>query len=157
MIATCDISSLITILTGVTVFIISQYFLKLVLDPITRVRRAVADVSSAILFRQAKITNASHDTDVAQELKRASAQLTGAISEVHGYAFWSKLNLFGIPKELDARTACRCLNLIAGSASSSEANRQRLVEWNNNALQELACALDVKTQYDQARPASSDH
>ena len=62
---------LITILVGVAVFVISQYFLRLVLDPITRVRRAIADVSSTVLFRQAKISNATHHLETSNELRRA--------------------------------------------------------------------------------------
>jgi hypothetical protein len=34
-------TSLIAVLIGVSVFVISQYFLKLVMEPITRVRRAM--------------------------------------------------------------------------------------------------------------------
>ena len=43
-----------TILLGVGVFVISQYILKLILERIARVRRAIADISSTVLFRQAK-------------------------------------------------------------------------------------------------------
>ena len=140
-------TSLITILAGVSVFVISQYFLRLVLDPITRVRRAVADVSSTVLFRQARISNATHDNDVAEELRRVSSQLHGSISEVRGYPFWFVLALFGIPSKSDARNGCRCLNLMAGNASSPDKDRHQLVEWNAKALDDLARFLNIETRY----------
>jgi len=139
-------TSLIAVLIGVSVFVISQYFLKLVLEPITRVRRAVADVSSTVLFRQAKISNASHDPEVAQELRRASSQLRGNISEVHCYSFWSRLALFGIPTRSDARNGCRCLNLMAVNANDENKERQRLVDANAKALDDLARFLDIETR-----------
>src|SRR5947208_1538305 len=101
---------LITILVGVAVFVISQYFLRLVLDPITRVRRAIADVSSTVLFRQAKISNATHHLETSNELRRASSQLRASVSEVCCYSFWSSLGLFSLPTKFNTRNACRCLN-----------------------------------------------
>ena len=140
-------TSLVAVIVGVGVFIISQYFLKLVLDPISRVRRTVADVSSTVLFRQRKISNASHDPEVAEDLRRVSSQLRGNISEVRCYDLWSRLALFGIPARSDARNGCRCLNQMAGNANDQNTERQRLVDANAKALDDLARFLSIETRY----------
>lgn len=138
---------MITVLIGVGVFVISQYILKLVLEPIIRVRRAVADVSSTVLFRQAKITNATHDLEVAEELRRASSQLRASISEVPCYSFLCRLGLFGIPGKSNVRGACRCLNLLAGHANDPSKERSRLVDANDEALNKLGKLLNTETRY----------
>src|SRR5713101_6424030 len=140
-------TSLIAVLIGVSVFVISQYFLKLVLEPITRVRRAKADVASTVLFRQRKISNATHDLETSDELRRASSQLRASVSEVCCYSFWSRLGLFGIPTRSDARNACRCLNLMAGNADEGCKERGSLVEMNSRALDELGKFLRIETRY----------
>ena len=138
---------LIAVLVGVSVFVVSQYFLKLVLEPITRVRRAIADVCSTVLFRQAKITNATHHLETSDELRRASSQLRASISEVRCYSFLSRLSVFGIPARSDARNACRWLNLMAGNANDGSKERSRLVDMNREALEKLAKALRIDTTY----------
>jgi hypothetical protein len=140
-------TSLIAVLIGVSVFIISQYFLKLVLEPITRVRRAVADISSTVLFRQRKISNAVPSSEIAEELRRVSSQLWGSISEVRCYSFWSRLRVFGLPTKSNARSACRCLNLMAGSANDQSNERSKLVDRNSEALDELGKILKIETRY----------
>ena len=140
-------TSLIAVLVGVSVFVISQYFLKLVLEPITRVRRAIADVSSTVLFRQAKISNATYHLETSEELRQVSSQLRSSISEVRCYAFLSCLRVFGIPGRSDARNACRYLNLMAANANDESNDRGRLVEWNTEALTKLAEALRIETTY----------
>jgi hypothetical protein len=136
-----------TILLGVGVFVVSQYILKLILEPIARVRRAIADVSSTVLFRQAKITNATHDLDTAEELRRASSQLRASISEVQCYAFLSRLGFFGIPSKSNVRNACHSLNLLAGHANDPSKERSRLVDASHGALVELGKLLNTETRY----------
>jgi len=140
-------TSLIAVLIGVSVFVISQYFLKLAIEPITRVRRAIADVSSTVLFRQRKISNATHHLETFDELRRVSSQLRATISEVCCYSFLSRLRVFGIPARSDARNACRCLNLMAGNADDDSKERSRLVDMNREALEKLAKALRIDTTY----------
>jgi len=136
-----------TVLVGVGIFVISQYFLNLVLEPISRVLRAKADVASTVLFRQRKISNATHHPETAEELRRASSQVRASVSEVCCYSFWSRLGLFGIPTRSDARSACRCLNLMAGNADQDCKERGSLVEMNSKALDELAKFLRIETRY----------
>ena len=138
---------LITVLVGVGVFVISQYILKLVLEPITRLRRAVADISSAVLFRQAKISNATPSLEMAEELQHASSQLRGSISEVRCYSFLAWIRLLGIPIKSDARRACHCLNMLAGHASDESKERGRFVDENFRALEELGKLLKIETRY----------
>jgi hypothetical protein len=136
-----------TLVIGVGVFVASQYILKLILEPITRVRRAVADVSSLVLFRQAKITNGTYDPETAEELRRASSQLRGSIAEVRCYSFLSSLRIFGIPPRYAVRRSCQCLNLMAGTASDNKAERSQLVDRNIRALEELRSELQIDTTY----------
>jgi hypothetical protein len=138
---------IIAVTVAVGVFVISQYILKLVLEPVTRVRRAIADVSSTVLFRQGKITNATHDLGTAEELRRASSQLRASISEVQCYTFLSRLGLFGIPSKSNARSACHCLNLLAGHANDPSKERSRLVDAAHGVLNDLGDLLNTETRY----------
>jgi hypothetical protein len=68
-------AAVIAVLVGVVVFVISQFVLKLILEPLVCVRRTIADVSSTVLFYQAKITNAAYDDAIAEKLWHLSSRL----------------------------------------------------------------------------------
>jgi hypothetical protein len=138
---------MITLLVGVGVFITSQYVLKLVLEPIIRVRRAIADVSSTVLFRKGKISNATHHPEMAEELRRASSQLWASVWEVRWYSFFARIFIFGVPSKANTRSACRCLTLLAANANDGSAERNRLVVENSQALDELGKFLGIETRY----------
>ena len=141
-----------TIVVGVIVFAASQYVLKLILEPITSFRRTLSDISSTILFHQARITNARPDDAISQELKRLSASLRAGMNEIRFYGFLSELRIFGIPPRARIREACRELNLVSHAMSpvSREIEPSKNKDWpseNTRAIYRIGELLGVSTSY----------
>ena len=58
------VSIVFTILTGVSIFVIGQFVLKLVLDPIVTFKTVLGELSAFFLKEQAKITNATATEEI---------------------------------------------------------------------------------------------
>jgi hypothetical protein len=64
-----------TIISGLLLFILSQFFLELILKPRVELKKAKALLSEKILTYQAKITNGNLSEDQIREIKDASSHL----------------------------------------------------------------------------------
>ena len=138
-----------TIIVGVVVFLVGQYALVLVLQPIGRVRRILADISSAVLFQQALITNGRIDNELAKELKRMGALLRAASAEVIFYRLWATLGIFSVPSEKRILSGTHQLNLLFHNLSETrDANGDaHWAEKNTLLLEELRMELGIHTTF----------
>jgi hypothetical protein len=138
-----------TIIVGVVIFLVGQYALVLVLQPIGRVRRILADISSTILFQQALITNGRVDNELARELKRMGALLRAASAEVIFYRFWAFLRIFSVPSEKRILKGSHQLNLLFHNLSETrDANGDaQWAEKNTLILEELRVELGIHTTF----------
>src|SRR5947199_4695372 len=100
----------LTLVGAIILFLVSQYFLKFVFEPMSRVRRTLADISSTVLFHQAKITNGHANEEIATEIRKLSAALRAVVFEVRLYRLFA--NISGVPRAEDTRRACHQLNLL---------------------------------------------
>jgi hypothetical protein len=113
-----DSSVFQTIIAGVSVFVLGQFVVKLVLDPLVRFREALGHVSAVFVENQSKITNANGSDELSQEIKLASARLISLRQAVPLYgavAFMSRL-----PSKSALLEGCRSLNFIASSILEPE-------------------------------------
>jgi hypothetical protein len=137
-----------TLIGAVLLFLLSQYLLKFVFEPLSRVRKTLADISSTTLFHQAKITNGHADEDVAMELRKLSAGLRAALFEVRFYRYFAKI--CGVPSEENARRACHELNLLSAGMRPTGQAAMRNTNWaerNTLALEKLGDLLGIQTRY----------
>ncbi|MCD6487105.1 MAG: hypothetical protein J7K35_07250 [Syntrophobacterales bacterium] len=102
------------IVVGVIVFALSQYFLKLILEPIIQFRKILSDISHTLLFHQGKIVSGkSDDLEMHNKIAELSAQLRSSVYLIPFYAFLSKLKIFSLPKRENILFACRKLNSLS--------------------------------------------
>lgn len=139
------LAAALTATFGVLVFVVGQTVAKLVIEPAAQVRKAMADISSTVLFRQRQITNATTDMDVSEDLRRVAAQLLASVSMVVAYEGVRRLHLWRLPSRTDALEASRQLNLLAygtmpGGNGKAFANRE--------ALLEVGWLLKIPVQYE---------
>lgn len=52
-------SLMLTVAAGVAIFILSQFFMKFILDPAVSLKLVLGELSHFFLFNQAEITNAN--------------------------------------------------------------------------------------------------
>jgi hypothetical protein len=141
------VTTTLTIASALVIFVASQYFLKLVLEPISRLRRTLADISSTTLFYQAKITNAHADDAVGTRLHELSARLRADAFEVRFYSQVAKIS--GVPPEKNIRDACRELNWLSTGMTpiKQEGSNRNWPEENTLALAKLGKLLGIDTKF----------
>ena len=136
-----------TIVTGAAVFVISQYLLKIVIEPSIVLKRAIAEMASELLFHQAKITNnIDPEGGISETLKKFSSRLQSGsyVLPVYSISRW----VFCLPRQDDIQSACRQLNLIANNLQTGDMEkRSSLSEKNYDALEKIEKHLGVKTRY----------
>ena len=107
-------SLFLTIIAGVSVFVLGQFFLKLILDPIVSFKSVLGEVSALFLREQAKITNAHATPEIGDEIKRLSSSILAHRQAVPRYR-WIRV-LFGLPSEDALISSCKSLNWIGSFA-----------------------------------------
>lgn len=103
-------SLFLTIIAGVSVFVLGQFFLKLILDPIVAFKTVLGEVSALFLREQAKITNAHASVETQEEIKRLSSSILAHRQAIPCYR-WVRV-LFGLPSEDALISSCKSLNWI---------------------------------------------
>ena len=61
-------SIFITIITGVVVFVLSQFCLKILIEPVVSLKNTFGEISALFLREQRKITNASASEEVQEKI-----------------------------------------------------------------------------------------
>lgn len=143
-----DYSPFMTIPVGVAVFVISQYFLKLVLEPIASVRKVRSNIVSTILFHRAQITNARADNLISEELRKLSATLRSSVSEIICYNQTSIF--FDLPCSKRVFEACRELNGLAHGMNSVSQEASPNTDWpmeNTKAIRKVADLLKTDIHF----------
>ena len=75
----------LTVAAGVAVFILSQFFMKFILDPAVSLKEVLGELSHFFLFNQAKITNANGTQELRDGAKMLSAQLLAKKEAIPSY------------------------------------------------------------------------
>lgn len=104
-------SMLLTILTGVSVFVIGQFVLKLVLDPIVSLKKIFGEISAFFLKEQAKITNAHGNDELCNEISRLSSSILANSTAIPFYGFFSFI--LRMPSNGCIIKSCHSMNLIS--------------------------------------------
>ena len=95
------------VLAGVLVFIVSQYFLKLILEPISNFKKLLSDISNTLLINQCNIANAiTSNKELPGKISELSAQLRSTIYLIPLYSILSAIKIFGLPKRDNILEAC---------------------------------------------------
>ena len=85
-----------TIIAGVTVFVLGQFVLKLVLEPIVSFKESLGNLSAFCLRNRSKISNANATSELSDELKQITATI---ISKKQAIPFYSALAYpLGLPR-----------------------------------------------------------
>jgi hypothetical protein len=143
-----------TVIAGVLVFLVGQLVLKCVIEPVQVLKATIARVSNLLLLYQAKLTNASCEDAIAEDMKRLSADI---ISNSY-HILWFPLSrlAFDLPSRMALLNAAKELNLLhygmlqaarkaeVGDGYGSPSDRAMR---NINALQRIGKLLGIMTDY----------
>ncbi|WP_075498456.1 hypothetical protein [Moritella viscosa] len=102
---------IITVVSGVFVFVLGQFFLKLVLEPLVSFKESLGLLSAYCLKNRASITNANASLDEQDELRKIISTI---LAKKEATPFYSQIAwLLRLPDEENLLKACQKLNLIA--------------------------------------------
>jgi hypothetical protein len=136
------------IVAGVIVFVISQYFLKLILEPIIEFRRILSDISHTLLFHQGKIlTGKSDDLNMHDKIAKLSAQLRSSVYFIPFYNILFRLRIFGLPKRDHILFACRKLNTLSYPLQYPDEEQQDTEKRILKTLIDISKLLSIETTY----------
>lgn len=149
------VTSAVTIVGAILVFIVSQIVLKLVIEPVQQLKGAIGQTANTLLRYQPKITNAASDEEVSAMVKGHAADLMSKVEIISGYRVARVV--FGLPNKADIRSAALELNLIGYSLMSAYTQLQqpherppdlfKLASGNSMALTKIGKLLRVSTTY----------
>ncbi|ARM32798.1 hypothetical protein [Legionella longbeachae] len=100
----------ITILTGVAVFALSQFILKLLIEPIVELKQIIGRISYILLLNQSKLINAVSDEKISNDIKRCSSELLSTYTSIPFNLHIHKI--FWLPSYENAFAATKELNMI---------------------------------------------
>jgi hypothetical protein len=143
-----------TVIAGVLVFLVGQLVLKCVIEPVQVLTATIARVSNLLLLYQAKLTNASCDDAIAEDMKRLSAEIIS--HSYHILCFPVSRLAFGLPSRMSLVNAAKELNMLyygmlhaarkdgIGGGYGSGSDR---VMRNINAMKRIGELLGIMTDY----------
>ncbi|WP_133140244.1 hypothetical protein [Legionella genomosp. 1] len=101
---------MLTIFSAVIIFILSQFILRLILEPVIELKKNIGLISYTLLYFHSKLTNAAADNKISNEIKICSSKLLAAYSSIPFYSYLHKI--LYLPPYKDLLEASRNLNLI---------------------------------------------
>jgi hypothetical protein len=151
-------SMISAVIAGVLVFLLGQLVLKCIIEPAQAMRASMARVSNLLLLYQSKMTNASCDASIAEDMKKLSAEI---VSDSYRVLWYSATRLiFHLPSRKMLLKAARGLNQLhygmletarraemAGGYSSVSETAMRNIE----AMEQIGKLLGVMTDYSSSQ------
>lgn len=115
-----------TILSGVSVFVLGQFILKLSLEPIVSFKESLGSLSAFCLRNREKISNANASIELQHEMKVIIATIISKRQAIPIYSMFSLI--LRLPSEKIIIESCRILNGV--SAKMVKENSQLQVPLN---------------------------
>jgi len=108
------LTAALAVATGVVVFVVGQYFVRLVIEPVSELRKAIARVNYLMLYYANKMYSPSEDAEyVKKELRESASRL---LELVHIPALYRFIyGIFDMPSAKDIENA---IPLIIGLSNN---------------------------------------
>jgi hypothetical protein len=136
-----------TIIAGVFVFCLSQYFLKLILEPIIEFRKILSDISHILLINQSEILNGNTREDLHESIAKLSAKLRSCTHLIPFHNVLYKAKIFGLPKKENILLGCRELNILSYCYFNSSNDASEKATKNENTLKKISQLLSIETTF----------
>ena len=136
------------IVVGVIVFALSQYFLKLILEPIIQFRKLLSEISHTLLYHQQELLSGNAENiKLYQEIAGLSAKLRSSVYLIPFYNFLVMLRAFGLPKRDNILLSCRKLNILSYPLLEGVEELREKAQKNEKILKDLSKLLPIETTF----------
>ncbi len=136
-----------TILSGVSVFVLGQFILKLVLDPVVEFKKTLGELSALFLKEQASITGAKSTLETKEKLLRLAATLLANKQAIHFYGFFAFL--LSLPSTCQLVSSTQSLNLIAHNVVPDASNTLRRQKEVLKEMKNIKSKLKITVDYSE--------
>jgi hypothetical protein len=133
------------IISGVIVFVVSQFILKLVLEPIVSFKQSLGSFMAFCLRNKAPMTNRNASEEMQNELKDIISSLIFKQYLIPCYKVFSLIGF--LPKENNIREACLLLNGISYSINKDTAQNSGDILEVFFELNKVSTLLGVRLDY----------
>jgi hypothetical protein len=140
-------TTFLTIIAGVFVFCLSQYFLKLILEPIVEFRKILSDISHILLLNQREILSGKTREDLHESIAKLSAKLRSCTHLIPFHHFLYKAKIFGLPKKENILLGCRKLNILSYGVLNGIDDASEKAKRNEKTLKEISQLLSIETTF----------
>ncbi len=143
-------SATVTVLTGVTVFVVGQLIAKRFVEPYVSFREQLGRITVLLLREQAKITNSNVDAEIIHDLKDAAAQLMAKYSALPNSLKRSYIGMRFIPSESKILESAQTLNLVASrlEGKSGENTYNLIKQIDSISIYQLPILLNPRASLD---------
>jgi hypothetical protein len=140
-------SIFLTILSGVSVFVLGQFVLKLVLELIVSLKNVFGELSALFLREQASITNANADEKIQNEMRRLSSSILAHRQAIPFYKYVSFI--LRLPNDKSLYNACGALNIISYKVTGkgSAATNKDVYDRIQKEMKKISENLKITTEY----------
>lgn len=142
-------SMFLTIFAGVSVFVLGQFFIRLILDPIVSLKESLGEVSHLFLLHQAKITNGIGSFELQEKVVMSSATLLAKRQAIPCYKLFGYI--FGLPSEQNIIDGCGYLNIISSMLDAKYAEsylgKSPHATTINKNIKEIEAVLNIRVSY----------
>jgi len=118
------LTSSITVLTGVTIFIGGQIVIKFIIEPIQALRKTLKDIQYAILFYQASYSTPGGKEELEEEACKAFKTLSGELcsnaKSIPFYQCWSSISNQFLPSMANIIKATIELRSLSNSVQAKD-------------------------------------
>jgi hypothetical protein len=155
MLTTAILSSVLTVTSGLILFILSNLFLKLVLEPIVEVKKVIGKISNHLILYANRFSNVADIKQVMNNeelrkdiletqntLRSLASELVGTVQIVPCYSFCARIGL--LPKLDNIKRAASCLIGLSNTLTGNEKTSHILIEANFNRIDEIKRLLKIK-------------
>jgi len=146
----------ITIISGVVIFVLGQIILKSIIEPSLDLKKSISSLSGLILLNHSKITNASIDNQLAYDLKIKTTDIIAKTSNILFFTLTSKI--FQLPSKNNIILSAKKINSICYSlkketrdsiqAESINGKKTNFPFNNSISLDEISKLLKIKTSFE---------
>ncbi|WJT05473.1 hypothetical protein ACEPWQ_24955 (plasmid) [Leclercia adecarboxylata] len=134
-------SAAVTVLTGVTVFVVGQLIAKRFIEPYISFREQLGRITALLLREQATITNFRANHETIHDLKDAASQLMAKYSGLPSSLKRSYVGIKFVPSKAEVFGAAQNMNEITSIlAGNSKENTYNLIK-------DIGLKLNIPTTY----------
>lgn len=121
------LTSSLTIVTGVLLFVVGQFFAKFIIEPVQELKKILGKIRYSLAFHSRPIASSigkpEWDDSAEETFRKLSCNLRSKIDEIPLYGWWSSLSPKFLPSRSSSLEAARLLMALSHSVHDPDRSK----------------------------------